>query len=125
MEKSVIVLDADKQRCSELCAMLDKWQYRATPMHSLPKLENYMQKSPCDVVIMDIDSVEVDNRTIRNLRSRNPEVFLLCLSKDRFHPELHEALSSHIFACINRPIDQDELSYWLRSICQRNVGVHD
>ena len=118
MEKRVVVLDADEEQCLELCAILDEWQYRATPMHSLPNLETFMQSAACRVVIMDIDNVPVDNRTIRNLRTRNPEVFLLCLSKYRFHPELHEALSSHIFACINRPIDQDELFYWLRSIYQ-------
>jgi DNA-binding NtrC family response regulator len=117
MEKSVVVLDADKEQCLKLCAMLDEWEYRATPMHSLSHLEGYMQSETCSVVIMDIDTVPVDNRTIRNLRGRNPEVFLLCLSKDRLHPELNEALSSHIFACINRPIDEDELFYWLRSIC--------
>jgi DNA-binding NarL/FixJ family response regulator len=89
-------------------------------MHSLANLEKYMQRDTCNVVIVDIDTVSVDNRTIRNLRVKNPEVFLLCVSKDRFHPELHEALSSHIFACINKPIDQDELSYWLRSICQNS-----
>lgn len=122
MEKLVVVLDADKEQCLEICAILDEWQYRATPIYSLPNLERYMQSSTCGVVIMDIDTVEVDNRTIRGLRTKNPEVFLLCLSKYRFHPELQEALSSDIFACINKPIDQDELFYWLRSIYHANVG---
>jgi DNA-binding NtrC family response regulator len=105
MEKLVVVLDADREQCLELCAILDEWQYRATSMYSLPNIERYMQSSNCGVVIMDIDTVEVDDRTIRNLRTKNPEVFLLCLSEYRFHPELRESLSSHIFACINKPID--------------------
>ena len=117
MEKQVVVLDANEEQCLELCAKLGEWQYQTTPMHSLANLESHMQTSSCDVVIMDIDTVPVDNRAIRNLRVGNPEVFLLCVSKDRFHPQLHEALSSHVFACVNRPIDKDELLYWLKSIC--------
>jgi len=120
MEKQVVVLDANEEQCLELCANLGEWQYQTIPMHSLANLKSYMQNSSCDVVILDIDTVPVDNRTLRNLRVGNPEVFLLCVSKDRFHPELHEAFSSHVFACVNRPIDEDELLYWLKSICQNN-----
>jgi hypothetical protein len=38
------------------------------------------------------------------------------MSKNPFHPELKDAICYHIYACINRPIDPDELFYWLKSI---------
>ena len=120
MEKQVVVLDANEERCLELCANLGEWQYQTTPIHSLESLKSYMQNASCDVVILDIDTVPVDNRIIRKLRTSNPEISLLCVSKDRFHPELHEAFSSDVFACVNRPIDNDELFYWLKSICENN-----
>jgi hypothetical protein len=65
---------------------------------------------------MDIDSVPVDNRTIRELTIKHPETYFLCTSKDRFHPDLKDAICYHIYACLNKPVDPDELFYWLRSI---------
>ena len=67
-------------------------------------------------VIIDIDSVPVDNRTIRNLTVQNPEIYFFCLSERRFHPELEDAICYHIYACINKPIDPDELFFWIDSI---------
>jgi hypothetical protein len=50
---------------------------------------------------------------------------ILCLSSARFHPELKESFLSHIYACLTKPIDPDELRYWLRSIQEdeRNRGA--
>ena len=38
------------------------------------------------------------------------------LSFDKFHPELKDAICYHIYACLNKPIDPDELLYWLKCI---------
>ncbi|MCK5196674.1 MAG: hypothetical protein KAQ71_22875, partial [Desulfobulbaceae bacterium] len=67
-------------------------------------------------IIIDIDSVAVDNRVIRELTVSYPEIYFLCTSKDRFHPELKDAICYHIYACLTKPVDPDELVYWLRSI---------
>lgn len=74
-------------------------------------------------VIMDIDSVAVDNRSIRNLTLAYPGVSFLCTSWDRFHPELQDAICYHIYACLNKPIDPEELLYWLK--CIRDDFVAD
>jgi DNA-binding NtrC family response regulator len=49
---------------------------------------------------------------------KNPGVYFLCTSADRFHPDLQEALCYHIYACIKKPIDPDELIYLIQSICK-------
>jgi DNA-binding NarL/FixJ family response regulator len=67
-------------------------------------------------VVLDIDSVPVDNRTIRKLALKYPGVRFLCTSKDRFHPELKDAICYHIYACLTKPVDPDELLYWIKSI---------
>ncbi|MBW1842218.1 MAG: hypothetical protein JRI75_10570, partial [Deltaproteobacteria bacterium] len=69
-------------------------------------------------VIVDIDTISIDNRTTRELAKKNPMVHFFCMSKKRFHPEIKEAISDYFFACLTKPIDPDELSYWLRSICE-------
>ncbi len=116
MKKEILVLDADEKECQRLCAMLQKKHYRTVQMHSLQNLEKYIQVSSCLAVILDLDTISIDNRVIRELVIKNPGLCILALSKDRFHPELKDAICYHIFACLNKPVDPDELFYWLRCI---------
>lgn len=116
MEKEIAVLDADEKQCQELCLILEEMGYRTTSVNSIKNLEKYIQQGSCLAVFLDIDTVSIDNRVIRNLTIRNPEVYFFCLSKHRYNPELKEAICYHIYACLNKPVDLDELLYWLRSI---------
>ncbi len=112
----IVVLDAHRKQCQELCSMIEKRHYHAIPMNSLLKMENYIKGNTCTAVIMDIDTVSVDNRTIRELTIQNPGVYFFCLSRDKFHPELKDAICYHIYACLNKPVDPDELFYLLKSV---------
>ena len=116
MENKVIVLDANQEQCRDLCALLKERHYRAVPMHSLQDLNKYLQKNKCLVVILDLDSVPLENRVIRELTLINPGAFFLGLSQYRSHPNLKEAICYHLYACIYKPIDMDELFYWLECI---------
>ena len=110
------MLDANKESSENLCAILDLQNYPTTVIRSLPDLEILVKHDDYIAVIIDIDSVPVDNRAIRNLALKHPGVRFLCTSEDRFHPELKDAICYHIYACLNKPIDPDELLYWVKSI---------
>ncbi len=116
MGKKIVVLDADKEQCLELCAMLEGKNYPAVPEHSFSNLQKCLKASDCLAVFIDIDTVTVTNRDIRELALANPGIYYFCLSKYRFHPELKDAICYHVYACLNRPVDPDELFYWIRSI---------
>jgi DNA-binding NtrC family response regulator len=116
MKKGVLVVDADQNQCRRLCTLLEKSQYSTFSIRSIQHLEANLKQSSCLAVILDIDTVPVDNRTVRELNIKFPGVYFFCLSKHPFHPELHDAICYHIYACLNRPVDPDELFYWLRSI---------
>jgi DNA-binding NtrC family response regulator len=116
MKKTIVVLDTDKKQCRELCSVLGERHFQAISMHSLESMEKYVQDGVCKAVIMDINTVTVDNKIIKELTKKYPRTFLFCLSKDRFHPHLEEALRGHIFACISKPIDPEELFDCLRVI---------
>jgi DNA-binding NtrC family response regulator len=116
MQKKIVVLDSNNESRKELCKILETQQYLTAAIQSLPDLENLIQSEVYIAVIIDIDSVPVDNRTIRNLALTNPGVRFLCTSKDRFHPKLKDAICYHIYACLNKPVDPDELLYWIKSI---------
>lgn len=38
------------------------------------------------------------------------------ISSRAFHPELEEVVSNHIYECISKPIDEDELVFWIKSL---------
>ena len=116
MGNKVVVVDADKKQCRHLCSILEKKSYQTFPLYSLSNLEKKIQGGDLKTVIIDIDTILIDNRSIRDMTLKNPGIHFLCLSKNRFHPELKEAICYHIYACINKPVDLDELLYWLRSI---------
>jgi DNA-binding NtrC family response regulator len=116
MKKGLIVLDADKSSSHALSDMLTSRGYPATITPKLSFLEKLIKSNQFVAVIFDIDSVPVDNRTIRDLALKYPGLCFLCTSKNRFHPELKDAICYHIYACLNKPIDPDELIFWIKSI---------
>ena len=122
MQKRILVVDAVKKQCRQLCTLLEKRGYPATPIHSILNLEKRLAEGEYLAVILDIDTVPVDNHTIRELTIKYPAVNFFALSAFRFHPELKDAICYHIYACINKPVEPEELFYWLKCICEDELA---
>ncbi len=116
MQRPILLVDADEAECKKLCALLESKNYRAIASHSLSNLEMSVGEGGLQVVIFDLDNLPVDNRFIMGLIRQNPEIRIMGLSSRSFHPELKEAISKHFYACLYKPVDVDELFYWLKSI---------
>ena len=121
MRESIVVVDADENQRHNLCTMLEREHFSTTALHSLLTLEREMQDPGRRVVILDLDTLPVDNRLFRVLKKTNPGLCIIALSSRPFHPELEEAMSKHIHACLAKPVDDEELLYWLKSICENNA----
>jgi DNA-binding response OmpR family regulator len=116
LQQAVIVAGKDTKECKQLCEMLQKEGYAATVVHTLDHIEcSARQKSPW-VVILDLDTLPIDNRCIRQLFNGNPGICIIAISSRSFHPELKEAITTYFSACLRKPLDVDELLYWLKSI---------
>ncbi len=120
MNEEIVIIDGDRRQCQQLCGMLESWHYRAVPTYSLKGFKRQSEKGTCFCVILDIDSIAVDNRIIGDLVRQYPEVLFFCMSHTSFHPELQEAIGSHFYACLSKPVDPEELSFWLSSITENN-----
>ena len=121
MKKSIVVVDADQNQCHRLCTLLEKNQYSTISTPSFQYLEAILKEHICLAVILDIDTVPIDNRKVRELTINFPNVYFFCLSEQPFHPELKDAISYHIYACLNKPVDPDELLYWIKCIYEEEV----
>ena len=120
MEKEVVVLDTDKKQCKSLCDLLTDHEYLSTAMNSLIKMDHYLDDSDCRAVILNLDNVSVTNKSLKQLKRKNPSVSIIAFSERQFHPELEEALREYISVCLAKPVDTDELTYWLKTIYENN-----
>ena len=120
MEKEVVVLDTDKKQCKSLCALLTEHEYLSTAMSSMTNMDQYLGDSDCRAIILNLDNVSVTNKSLKQLKRKNPSVSIIAVSERQFHPELEEALREYISACLAKPVDPDELTYWLKTIYENN-----
>jgi DNA-binding NtrC family response regulator len=125
MQKSILIINTDKKQCRELGELIEKERYSVSALHSLQNLETQLEENKFQAVIIDIDTIPIDNRTIRKLTLLFPEVYFFCLSVQPFHPELKDAICYHIYACLNKPVDEDELFYFLRSIYENETDSNN
>lgn len=112
----VVVINADCREGQELCAFLQRLQYPATLLNSLETLEERLQASPDQVVILDLDTIPLDNQFIRLLKKRHPHLYLLGISTRPYHPGMEETIGRHFYACLLKPLDWEEVEFWLDSI---------
>ncbi len=120
MKKEVVVLDADQKQGNNLCRLLTDHQYETAPLSSLKALDDYLEQSECRALIMNLDNVSVSNKALRELKRKKPLINIIAVSERQFHPELEEALREYISVCLAKPIDTDELMYWLKTVFDNN-----
>lgn len=116
MSPSVILVETGRVQPTELKVSLETNGFQVLPCHSIPDLEILCQESRLGVVILDLDNPLVNNRVLRDLKRKCPGMYLIGISERLVHPELKEAISNHIYACLCEPIDPEELIYLVKSI---------
>ncbi len=113
MSQLILVVEANKDKSQVLCVLSGHDHYRAIALDSLGSVKEKLQECRCHAVTLDLDSLPVDNRFIRDLKRQNSGLRILLLSERSFHPDLMEAMSDHVYACIRKPMDAEEFIYLL------------
>lgn len=114
----VVVIDADQQQSRNLCTLLQHQGYRVIPLDSPDDLEGQLQTDPEVVVLLSLDTVAVDSQFLRTLKKKHPNLHLLGLSGLSYHPGLEEVIGTYLYACLRKPLDLEELHFWLKSIAE-------
>ncbi len=121
--KRIAIIGADATNAATFRSMIENAHYRTAVYSSLSELKDSLAEDPFMAVILDADSISLDNFTIRKLKASNPAVHFLLTSREHFHPELQESISHILYACLKIPPDFEEISYLLKSI--RDVAPDD
>ena len=114
----VLVVAGGRGPDHEVCSLLQELDYTATLISSLKDLEQALKKDSEVAVILDLDTVPVNNQFFRGLKKIHPHLNMLGVSKLSYHPGLEEVIGSHLFACLVKPLDGEELSFMLKSISE-------
>jgi len=119
MERSrVAVFGADEGYCRKLSALLQQAGVPVAPWSFQEDLPEHLQREQVGVLIVDLDTLPIDNHFFRSLKKQNPNLQILCLSSRTYHPALQEAMGSHIYASLAKPLNTEELFYWLKTIAE-------
>ena len=113
---AVLVVAGERKQAHEVCSLLQELEYTTTLTYSLNDLEQELKKDSGVAVILDLDTVPVNNQFLRGLRKKHPQLDILGISQLSYHPGLEEVIGSHLLACLVKPLDVEELCFWLKSI---------
>lgn len=114
----VAVADADKQNCRAICVLLEQAHIPVASISTLKVLADHLKREPVAVLLIDLDTLPVDNTFFRSLKKQYPNLHIFCLSSRRHHPGLEESMGSHICASLAKPLDPEELFYWLKAVTE-------
>lgn len=119
MANTVLLIEGEEGQDRSLCALVQQNGYEVLRLPPSARMEQAALAGRYQVVIIDLDLVPWGNLELRELKRANPGADLLAVSSRPFHPELTEAMQKHIDVCLGKPVDPEELGYWLRSF-QKN-----
>lgn len=120
-QKKILFMNADPEESTGISFLLKEADFSTQSVVSPSELKKKMKEASFMAVIIDLDSVAVDNRTIRDLALQFPNIPFLFVSRERFHPELKDSIRDYVYACLTKPIDPEELNYWLKSMQEDKV----
>lgn len=113
--KPIVVLGPDEKQFAELCSVLTRERYRTVALSTLSEFLDRLHEWTPLALIIDFDLIPMDNRTLRELRVRNQFLCIIGVSSRTFHPELKQSLKHYVNACFSKPLDYDDLIYYLRA----------
>jgi DNA-binding NtrC family response regulator len=113
---SVILVETGRARRPNLTAPLEANGFQVLSCLTIFDVETLCHEADLGVVILELESPLVSNRVLRDLKRKRPAMHLIGISDRLFHPELKDAISHYIYACLCDPIDPDELIYLVKSI---------
>ena len=126
MKRLIILIGTESKDIQTLIRFLEEEKFRVAiemPHQEISPLSRKIQEGGCRAVIIDLDGVSFKPYYFRDLKRRHPQLNVIGLSERSFHPELADAISSHMYACLKKPVDTDEISYLLKGIFNNAEGA--
>ena len=118
--RKIAVIDSDEKNRTRLCKLLEDYNFQSFPIKSLSETTQIFTSHQPGTIIIDIDELPVSDRFFKELKNKLPKVHILGISQRSYHPEMKESITSDFYACLKKPVDIEELEYFLASIYKNN-----
>lgn len=112
----VIIMTGDVADTTDVTAFLRETGRDVVYADAWEKIGAGLGGSDFSLVLLDLDTLPVSNVLIRGFKKKFPQIPMLAMSYQNFHPELKESLSTSVNACLSKPVDPDELEFWLGNL---------
>ena len=119
MTTQITIVDSSRELRRSIERALAEKPYQLTFLDAA-NLESHLQESNSLIVIIDLDTGPKDILFFRHFKRSHPGLKIIVASRQPYHPDLQEAMSHHIFASINQPVDPDEIIFLLKNINDEN-----
>jgi DNA-binding NtrC family response regulator len=118
MKRHVFVVGVEPRTLEQLKSACLSTPYSLNDFSSLVEAKTAIENSPKprNAVLVDFDGLKIRNSLLHIFRRGLPDTYIIGISAKYFHPELEESLREHTYACLSKPVDPDELRFFLRSI---------
>ncbi len=91
---SIVIVGKEKLECQNIVKLINEKKYSGITLKSISALEKTLSQEECMAVLIDIDTVPVENRELRELTLKYPESSFLCMSNEKYHPELRKPFAT-------------------------------
>lgn len=119
MQHLIVLVDVSNKEWTDLTVMLTTLGYGILTARSQEDVMALMLREDCRLALIDLDLCGVDNRFFRALKATRSDASIFVVSSRPFHPELKDAMANHICACFRKPVDSEELLFWLKAVSHR------
>ncbi|WP_156932953.1 hypothetical protein [Desulfonatronum lacustre] len=114
MSRTAVMLHDNAEEVSRVERLLAGHRLRLLRCEQVDELEQLLTTCRECLVLLNLEINGVDNELLRRVSKACDQVQIIGISRRPYHPELEQALRSHLRAVIARPIDDDELTLCLR-----------
>ena len=116
MDGNILVIDPDEMHSQRFRRALTNLPLIAEYYDSIEDLPSQLDITKYQAIIIDLDDKMPAKATLKAWRRQNSQLSILGFSAQNFHPNLSEVIGQYLFACLKKPIEADELTFFLKSI---------
>lgn len=111
----VLIATSDRNQYLEMAEILHQAGYEAEQMIE-PGSLIVNGLSRWALLVVDLDDKGMDKKFFAAVARWNPDLAVIGISDHKYHPNLKEAMSKCIRACLSKPVDEDEFVYLVKGL---------
>jgi len=114
MQLTILVIEPDETHRRHLRNVLTTMGFGAKCFDALDVVPPDKGSAAYPAAVIDLDRSLPDQRLLRAWHAAHRAMRIIGMSRHRFDPERAEIIGRHLFACIKKPVDPEELGQLLR-----------